>query len=57
MVPFFVTTPYVGVIAKKLSNVDYSLFVGLVVSAVVYLVLARGLDLEKEIKMAAAEDH
>ena len=57
MVPFFVTTPYVGVIAKQLSNVDYSLFVGLLVSAIVYLILARGLDLEKEAKMAVTEGH
>jgi purine-cytosine permease-like protein len=57
MVPFFVTTPYVGAIAKNVSNVDYSLFVGLLVSAVVYLILARGLDLEREAKMAAAEGH
>jgi purine-cytosine permease-like protein len=57
MVPFFVTAPYVGVIAKNLSSVDYSLFVGLLVSAVVYLLLARGIDLEKEAKMAAAEGH
>jgi purine-cytosine permease-like protein len=57
MVPFFVTTPYVGDIAKNVSNVDYSLFVGLLVSAVVYLILARGLDLETEAKMAAAEGH
>ena len=57
MVPFFVTTPYVGFIAKNLSNVDYSLFVGLLVSANVYLVLARGIDREKEAKMAANEGH
>ena len=57
MVPFFVTTPYVGFIAKIVSDVDYSLFVGLFVSANVYLVLAKGIDREKEAKMAATEGH
>ena len=55
MIPFFVTAPYVGPIAKSLSSVDYSLFVGLPVSAIVYLILARGIDLQKEAKMAEAE--
>ena len=55
MIPFFVTTPYVGPIAKSLGSVDYSLFVGLPVSAIAYLILARGLDLKKEASMAAAE--
>ena len=55
MIPFFVTTPYVGPIAKSLSSVDYSLFVGLPVSAIVYLILARGIDLTKEGKMASDE--
>ena len=55
MIPFFVTTPFVGPIAKSLGSVDYSLFVGLPVSAIVYLILARGLDLKKEAAMAAAE--
>ena len=55
MIPFFVTTPYVGPIAKSLGSVDYSLFVGLPVSAIAYLILARGIDLKKEAEMAKAE--
>ena len=55
MIPFFVTTPYTGPIAKSLSGVDYSLFVGLPVSAIVYLILARGIDLKKEAQLAAEE--
>ena len=55
MVPFFVTTPYVGPVAKSLGSVDYSLFVGLPVSAIAYLILSKGLDLKKEAAMAAAE--
>jgi hypothetical protein len=38
-----------------LSNVDYSIFVGLPISAIAYLILARGIDLDKEAKMAKAE--
>lgn len=55
MIPFFVTTPFVGPIAKSLGGVDYSLFVGLPVSAIAYLILARGIDLQKEAEMAKAE--
>ena len=55
MIPFFVTTPYTGPITKSLGSVDYSLFVGLPVSAIVYLILAKGINLNKEREMAAAE--
>jgi hypothetical protein len=55
MIPFFVTAPYVGPIAKSLGSVDYSLFVGLPVSAIAYIILSKGLDLKKEAAMAAAE--
>lgn len=55
MIPFFVTTPFVGFIAKAAGSVDYSLFVGLPVSAIVYFFLAKSLDLAKERAMAQAE--
>ncbi|MFZ9790671.1 MAG: purine-cytosine permease family protein [Candidatus Nanopelagicales bacterium] len=55
MIPFFVTAPYVGPIAQSLGSVDYSIFVGLPVSAIVYLLLAKGIDLKKEESMARAE--
>ncbi|MFM1825656.1 MAG: hypothetical protein RLZZ37_291 [Actinomycetota bacterium] len=55
MIPFFVTGPYVGPIAQSLGSVDYSIFVGLPVSAIVYLLLAKGIDLKKEESMARAE--
>ena len=55
MIPFFVTTPYIGPIAAALGNVDYSLFVGLIVASVLYLILARGIDLKKEQQIAAEE--
>lgn len=55
MVPFFVTTPFVGPIAERLNSVDYSLFVGLPVAAGLYWLLCRNLDLETERRMAADE--
>jgi purine-cytosine permease-like protein len=55
MIPFFVTVPFTGSIAASLGGVDYSLFIGLPVSAIVYLILARGIDLKKEAELAKAE--
>jgi len=55
MVPFFVTGPFVGPFAKMLGNVDYSLFVGLPVAALVYLWLAKGIDLDAEKEAAKQE--
>jgi len=55
MVPFFVTTPFIGPIADRLGDVDYSLFVGLPVSALLYLALTRNLDLRRERELAEAE--
>ncbi|WP_353987447.1 purine-cytosine permease family protein [Ruicaihuangia caeni] len=48
MVPFVVTTWYVGPIAEALGGADLALFVGLAASAVAYIVLARSLDLARE---------
>ncbi len=55
MVPFFVTEPFVGPAAKALGNVDYSIFVGLPVAAILYLVFSRTLDLENERRISEAE--
>jgi NCS1 family nucleobase:cation symporter-1 len=55
MVPFFVTAPFTGPLATALGGVDYSLFVGLPVSALVYLWLAKGINLENEKKLAVSE--
>ncbi|WP_207548022.1 purine-cytosine permease family protein [Mycolicibacterium mucogenicum] len=55
MTPFMVTAPYVGFLARDLGSVDFSILVGLPVSAVVYLVLARTLDLDAERRVVAAE--
>ena len=53
--PFFVTGPFVGPIAQSLGSVDYSIFIGLPVSAIAYLILAKGIDLKKERSLASAE--
>ncbi|MFD6517745.1 purine-cytosine permease family protein [Rhodococcus sp. NPDC060176] len=55
MIPFMVTTPFVGFAASRLGSVDYSILLGLPVSAVVYLILARSLDLKAERSIVAAE--
>ena len=55
MIPFMVTTPYIGFAAAHLGSVDYSIFVGLPVAAGVYLVLARSLNLQAERTVIAAE--
>ncbi len=55
MVPFMVTTPFVGFLAEKLGSVDYSIFIGLPVAAILYWFLCRDLDLETEKQMALEE--
>jgi purine-cytosine permease-like protein len=55
MVPFFVTTPFTGPLAKSLSSVDYSMFVGLPVAGLLYLWLCRDLDLGAERRLADEE--
>ncbi|MFF4485942.1 purine-cytosine permease family protein [Streptomyces sp. NPDC001544] len=56
MVPFFsVGTLYVGPVAKALDGGDISLFVGLPVSAVLYWLLTRSIDVEAETRLAQAE--
>lgn len=48
MVPFLVTTPYVGPVAQRLGGVDVSFAVGLLVAGGLYLVLSRGRDEQAE---------
>jgi purine-cytosine permease-like protein len=60
MVPFFAIfngadEVFVGPAARALDGADISLFVGLPVSAILYWVLCRGLDLAEERRLAAAE--
>ncbi|MDQ4138794.1 MAG: cytosine permease, partial [Actinomycetota bacterium] len=55
MIPFVVTAWFTGALAELMGGADLALFVGLAVSAVVYLVLARGIDLDAEREAAARE--
>lgn len=49
MIPFFKTELYVGPVAKALGGADISMLIGLPVSAAVYLILCRSLDLSGEL--------
>jgi NCS1 nucleoside transporter family len=55
MIPFVVTAWFTGPLAEAMGGADLALFVGLAVSAVVYLLLARGIDLAAEREAAARE--
>jgi purine-cytosine permease-like protein len=55
-VPFWVVgTWYTGPVAKALGDNDISFFIGLTVSAAVYTILARSLDLQREREVERAE--
>lgn len=55
MIPFMVTTPFTGFLAAAFGGVDYSIFIGLPVAGVLYMALARSLDLVEERRLVAAE--
>jgi purine-cytosine permease-like protein len=52
-IPFFSTGLYTGPVAKELGGADIAIFIGLPVAAIVYLLLGRGIDLERERRVAA----
>lgn len=56
MIPFFKTGLYVGPVARALGGADISMLIGLPVSAAVYLVLCRSLDLSAELAQIPALD-
>jgi len=56
MIPFFKTELYVGPVAKALGGADISMLLGLPVSAAVYLILCRSLDLSGELAQIEALD-
>lgn len=51
MIPFFKTALYVGPVARSLGGADISMLIGLPVSAAIYLLLCRNLDLAAELAM------
>jgi NCS1 family nucleobase:cation symporter-1 len=56
MTPFFdLGTFYTGFISKAMGGVDISLFIGLPISAVLYWLFTRGLDLKSERDLADAQ--
>jgi nucleobase:cation symporter-1, NCS1 family len=55
MVPFFSTGIYSGPVADAAEGADFSLFVGLPVSAILYWILARSIDVQAEEQIARAE--
>ena len=55
MMPFFSTGLYSGWVANASGGADFSLFIGLPVSAVLYWVLCRSIDVEAEARYAAQE--
>lgn len=56
MIPFFSTGIYTGPIAKALGGADLSMLAGLPVSAIVYLLACRSLDLNADRARAYAAD-
>jgi nucleobase:cation symporter-1, NCS1 family len=56
MIPFFSTSVYSGPIARALGGADIAMLVGLPVSAGVYLLACRSIDLEHDRRRAAVAD-
>ncbi|MBV8147056.1 MAG: cytosine permease [Gammaproteobacteria bacterium] len=56
MIPFFSTTLYTGPVARALGGADIAMLIGLPVSAGIYLLMCRSLDLEHEWQRARAAD-
>jgi purine-cytosine permease-like protein len=56
MVPFFSTGLYTGPVARALGGADIAMVVGLPISAAVYLLSCRSLDVAEDRRLAAAAD-
>jgi nucleobase:cation symporter-1, NCS1 family len=56
MIPFFSTGLYTGPVARALGSADLAMLVGLPVSALVYILNCRSLDLASEIKHVLLAD-
>jgi len=56
MIPFFSSGMYTGPIARALGGADIAMLIGLPVSAGVYLLVCRSIDLERDRRRAAAAD-
>jgi NCS1 family nucleobase:cation symporter-1 len=56
MIPFFSTGIYSGPVARAFGGADIAMLIGLPVSAVVYILACRSLDLQADRRQAAAAD-
>jgi nucleobase:cation symporter-1, NCS1 family len=56
MIPFFSTGLYTGPVAAALGGADIAMLVGLPVSALVYILACRSLDLQADLMQARAAD-
>ncbi|MFI4868609.1 MAG: purine-cytosine permease family protein [Steroidobacterales bacterium] len=56
MIPFFSTGMYIGPVARALGGADLAMLVGLPVSAGVYYLACRSMDIEQDRLRAAAAD-
>jgi purine-cytosine permease-like protein len=56
MIPFFSTGLFTGPVAKLLGGADLAMLVGLPVSATIYLLACRTLDLQAEMRIIAVRD-
>jgi purine-cytosine permease-like protein len=56
MLPFSSTALYMGPVARALHGADIAMLVGLPVSALVYLLACRGMDVAADSRMAALAD-
>jgi len=56
MIPFFSSGMYTGPIARALGGADIAMLVGLPVSAGIYLLACRSIDLHRDRQRAAAAD-
>lgn len=55
MIPFVVTTWWVGPVAELIGGIDIAIFIGLAVSAILYLIVARSIDSDEELRVAQDE--
>jgi len=56
MVPFFSTGLYRGPVARALGGADIAIVIGLPVSAAIYLIACRSLDLDAELRQVLVAD-
>jgi len=56
MIPFFSTGLYTGPVARALGGADIAMVVGLPVSAVMYLLACRSMDMAEDLRLAELAD-